>query len=125
MPRWLIITGSAIAFLLAGAWAWSFATKTGVLFSASDYMVSDLHNVEPDPTATDEPVGKLCDYVSYNGVHSLILLDQNQADLVQIDLIQDGHPRPSRRYDPRLDGDVEMVDGWYSARCPATRVAAH
>lgn len=123
MPRWLMITGSAIALLLAGAWVWSLATKTGALFSASDYMVSDFQNGRFDPTATDEPIGKLCEYLSANGVHSLILLDRDQAGLVDhAGIAEDLGPD---RFDPRLRGDVEMVDSWYDAKCPATRVAAH
>jgi hypothetical protein len=113
MPRWLIIIVSAIALLLAGAWVWSFATKTGVLFSASDYMVSDLHNVEPDPTATDEPVGKLCEYFSYDGVHTLILLDRDEADALE------SARQTGDRLDPRLES-VSIVESWYEAKCPAT-----
>lgn len=113
MPRWLLIFVSAIALVLAGAWVWSFATKTGVLFSASDYMVSDLHNVEPDPTATDEPVGKLCEYVNYSGAHTLILLDRNEEDAVQ------SLRRTGDHLDPRLE-HVSFVESWYEAKCSAT-----
>lgn len=123
MLRWLIILVSAIALLLAGAYAWSFATKTGVLFSASDYMVSDFHDGDFDPTATDTPIGKLCEYASYNGVHTLILLDRNQAGLVDhAGIAEDLSPN---RFNQRLRGDVEMVDSWYNAKCPATREASH
>lgn len=113
MPRWLIIVGSAVALLLAGAWIWSFATKTGVLISASDYMVSDFQDGDFDPTATDTPIGKLCEYVSYNGVHSLILLDRNEEDAVQ----------SLRRRDARLDTRLEyvsFVESRSEAKCPAT-----
>lgn len=119
MPRWLIILASAIALLLASAWVWSFATKTGVLSSASDYTVSDFHNGELDPTATDEPIGKLCEYLGYNGVHSLILLDRDRAGFV--DFAGLAQEPDDGRFDPRLSGDVEMVDSWYDAKCPATR----
>jgi hypothetical protein len=121
MPRWLIILASAVALLLASAWVWSFVTKTGVLFSASDYMVSDLSDGGFDPTATDEPIGKLCAYVGSNGVHSLILLDRSQAGVV--DHAGIAEDPDSDRLDPRLRGDVEMVDSWYDAKCPATRAA--
>lgn len=113
MPRWLIILVSAIALLLVGAWVWSFATKTGVLFSASDYMVSDFHNGDFDPSATDTPIGKLCEYVSYNGVHSLILLDRNEESAIE------GLRQAGDRLDPRLD-HASFVESWYDASCPAT-----
>lgn len=113
MPRWLIIVGSAVALLLAGAGIWSFATKTGVLISASDYMVSDFHDGDFDPTATDTPIGKLCEYVSYNGVHSLILLDRNEEDAVE------SLRRRGARLDPRLEY-VSFVESRFDAKCPAT-----
>lgn len=115
MLRWLIIAGSGIVLLLAGAWVTSFATKTGVLFSSSDYMISDFYDFEFDPTtgATDEPVGQLCNYVSYNGVHTLILLDRNEEGAIE-------HARGTGdRLDPRLE-HVAIVESWYGAKCPAT-----
>lgn len=113
MPRWLMITGSAIALLLAGAWLWSLATKTGVLFSTSDYMLSDFQNGQFDPTATDEPIGKLCEYLSYNGVHTLILLDRSEEDAIA------SLRRTGDRLDPRLE-HVSFVEKWSAAKCAAT-----
>ncbi|MEZ5957491.1 MAG: hypothetical protein R3C27_09810 [Hyphomonadaceae bacterium] len=112
MPRRLIILVSIIATALALAWATFFFTKTGVLISSSDYMTSDLYDLELDPTATDEPVGKICNYASYNGAHALILLDHSQqASLEQ-----------ARQTDQRSRlAHVELVNNWHDADCPVIR----
>lgn len=104
--------------VLAIAWVWSFATKTGInLFWPDDsYMQSDAYGYEFDPTtgATEDIAGRRCWYLTYSGTRQVILVDRGYWQELQ-DAMRTGE----RPVDPVLRTSV-VVDDWYTARCPVT-----
>lgn len=110
MPRWLIILGAAIALLLIAGWVTSFATKTGVLVWSGDYTLVDAYYGDntPDTTATIEPVGLTCDYLAYNGVNTIVMIEASALREFQ---------QSGREIDPALQ-HAEIVDKWYDTDCP-------
>ncbi|HRP11461.1 MAG TPA: hypothetical protein PLK37_10535 [Terricaulis sp.] len=92
------------AALLAAIWIASYATGRGALVSSRHLMTSEAYAVVFDPTATDEPVGHVCEYLRYDGWRRQYLVDQNVwAD---------------RSSAARALLDARPIDNWANTSCP-------
>lgn len=79
-------------------------------------MVSDAYAFEFDPTtgATDAPVGRSCEYLTYAGMKRLVLIDRREWDALQRENQRGG------RTDPALESAIR-VDDWRASPCPVLR----
>lgn len=110
--RWLLI----VLTLCVAAWIGLFYTKTGVLISSRDYMVSDADAVEFDPTtgATDAPMGRACEYLTFAGMKRLVMINRGEWETIQRE------KENGARTDPALENAI-IVENWRASPCPVMR----
>jgi hypothetical protein len=110
VKRGLTIAAAILVIVLALAGFASFATNTGVLVWSGDYSLVDAYygGNSPDTTATIEPVGRSCDYLAYNGVNTIVMIEASALTEFQ---------QSGRDLDPALQ-HAEIVDRWYDTDCP-------